>query len=105
MLDTGFTYQNGNLDLHLHTNASKLSWEQRFNIAHGVAQGLVYLHKETGFGRVLHCDLKSSNILLDEDFDAHISDFGIARMISTEIDRGVSMSGMQGSIGYVAPGM
>ena len=96
---------NGNLDLHLHTNASNLSWEQRFNIAHGVAQGLVYLHKETGFGRILHCDLKPSNILLDEDFEAHISDFGIARMISSEIDRGVSMSGMQGSIGYVAPGM
>ena len=96
---------NGNLDLHLHTNASKLSWEQRFNIAHGVAQGLVYLHKETGFGRVLHCDLKPSNILLDEDFEAHISDFGIARMTSSEIEFAVSMSGMQGSIGYVAPGM
>ena len=96
---------NGNLDLHLHTNASKLSWEQRFNIAHGVAQGLVYLHKETGFGRVLHCDLKPSNILLDEDFEAHISDFGIARMINSEIDRAVSMSAMQGSIGYMAPGI
>ena len=96
---------NGNLDLHLHTHTSNLSWDQRFNIALGVAQGLVYLHEETGFGRVLHCDLKPSNILLDEDFEAHISDFGIARMISSEIDRGVSMSGMQGSIGYVAPGM
>ena len=96
---------NGNLDLHLHTNASKLSWEQRFNIAHGVAQGLVYLHKETGFGRVLHCDLKPSNILLDEDFEAHISDFGIARMTSSEMEFAVSMSGMQGSIGYVAPGI
>ena len=96
---------SGNLDLHLHTNESTLSWEQRFNIAHGVAQGLVYLHKETGFGRVLHCDLKPSNILLDEDFGAHISDFGIARMINSEIDRDVSMSSMQGSIGYVAPGM
>ena len=96
---------NGNLDLHLHTNVSKLSWEQRFNIAHGVAQGLVYLHKETGFGRVLHCDLKPSNILLDEDFEAHISDFGIARLTSSEMEFAVSMSGMQGSIGYVAPGI
>ena len=96
---------NGNLDLHLHTHTSNLSWDQRFNIALGVAHGLVYLHEETGFGRVLHCDLKPSNILLDEDFEAHISDFGIARMTSSEIEFAVSMSGMQGSIGYMAPGI
>ena len=96
---------NGNLDLHLHSHTSNLSWDQRFNIALGVAQGLVYLHEETGFGRVLHCDLKPSNILLDEDFEAHISDFGIARMTISDIEFAVSMSGMQGSIGYVAPGI
>jgi LRR receptor-like serine/threonine-protein kinase FLS2 len=95
---------NGNLDLHLHSPASELSWEQRLKIALGVAHGLVYLHNETGFGQVLHCDLKPSNILLDDDFEPHISDFGISRMIFSDADKSVSVDGMQGSIGYAAPG-
>lgn len=95
---------NGNLDLHLHSPASELSWERRLKIALGVAHGLVYLHNETGFGRVLHCDLKPSNVLLDDDFEPHISDFGISRMIFSDADKSVSVDGMQGSIGYAAPG-
>ena len=69
---------NGNLDLHLHAATPRLSWEHRLKIALGVAHGLVYLHNETGFGQVLHCNLKPSNILLDEEFEPHISDFGIS---------------------------
>lgn len=94
---------NGNLDMHLYKDACFLSWGCRFNIALGVAHGLVYLHDETGFGQVLHCDLKPSNILLDEDFEPHISDFGIARLITSKKDSSASGSVLRGSIGYVAP--
>jgi serine/threonine protein kinase len=82
-----------------------LSWERRLRIALGVAHGLAYLHTNTGFGQVLHCDLKPTNILLDHDFDPRIADFGISRLIVGNCSRPASMSAMHGgSIGYLAPG-
>ena len=96
---------NGNLDLHLHAAIPVLSWEHQLKIALGVAHGLVYLHNETGFSQVLHCDLKPSNILLDEDVEPHIRDFGISRVTSSEVNKSVSVTAIQGSIGYVVPGM
>lgn len=94
---------NGNLDMHLYKDPCNLSWSDRLNIAIGVAHGLVYLHDNTGVGQVLHCDLKPSNILLDEDCEPHISDFGIARLISSRKDGCSSEPILRGSIGYVAP--
>ena len=61
------------------TKKSLLNWKKRFNIIEGIAQGLLYLHKYSRL-RVIHRDLKASNVLLDEDMNPKISDFGLARI-------------------------
>ena len=60
------------------TKKSLLNWKKCFNIIEGIAQGLVYLHKYSRL-RVIHRDLKTSNILLDEEMNPKISDFGMAK--------------------------
>ena len=57
----------------------EIDWPKRYNIIQGIARGLLYLHRDSLL-RVVHRDLKVSNILLDEKMDPKISDFGLARM-------------------------
>ncbi|XP_050250599.1 probable LRR receptor-like serine/threonine-protein kinase At3g47570 isoform X2 [Quercus robur] len=102
---------NGSLDTWLHLKIDKedhsgvLSLRQRLNIAIDVACALDYLHNHS-MQPIIHCDLKPSNILLDNDMIAHLSDFGLARLLSTVTDssqKQTSTIGIKGSIGYAAP--
>ncbi|XP_058772645.1 probable LRR receptor-like serine/threonine-protein kinase At3g47570 [Vicia villosa] len=103
--------KNGSLEQWLHPeilNAElpkKLDLTHRLNIITDVASALHYLHQECE-QLVLHCDLKPSNVLLDDDMIAHVSDFGIARLVST-IDgnslKDTSTIGIKGTVGYAPP--
>ncbi|KAL6142311.1 hypothetical protein ACLB2K_060594 [Fragaria x ananassa] len=93
---------NGSLDaLIFHPNDKfLLSWKQRSNILKGIASGLLYLHEEWE-QVVIHRDVKSSNVLIDEDLNARLSDFGLARLYDHgEISH---TTGVVGTIGYIAP--
>ncbi|XVF12384.1 hypothetical protein REPUB_Repub08aG0112900 [Reevesia pubescens] len=94
--------ENGSLWdlLHGPSKKVKLDWETRLKIAVGAAQGLAYLHHDCN-PRIIHRDVKSSNILVDEDFEAHLSDFGIAKCIPTTKTHASTY--VLGTIGYIDP--
>ena len=97
---------NGSLEKFIYKenplNANRqLGWEALYKIAVGIARGLEYLHRGCNT-RILHFDIKPHNILLDENFCPKISDFGLAKICPRE-ESVISMLGVRGTAGYIAP--
>ncbi|VVA35917.1 PREDICTED: G-type lectin S-receptor [Prunus dulcis] len=78
-----------------------LNWDMRFNVILGIARGLLYLHQDSRL-RIIHRDLKTSNILLGEDMNPKISDFGLARIFGGN-ETAANTSRVVGTYGYMAP--
>ncbi|KAG6787638.1 hypothetical protein POTOM_003681 [Populus tomentosa] len=78
----------------------KPSWYQRTQIALGTGKGLLYLHEECST-QIIHCDIKPQNILLDDSYNARISDFGLAKLLM--INQTHTKTNIRGTKGYVAP--
>ncbi|CAM6117430.1 unnamed protein product [Calypogeia fissa] len=94
---------NGSLYQHLHNSTpgeTVLTWSRRLKIVSGVATALAFLHDEW-VQRVIHRDVKSSNIMLDHDFYARLGDFGLAR--AAEHDKELLCTEVAGTRGYLAP--
>ncbi|KMT18927.1 hypothetical protein BVRB_2g030270 [Beta vulgaris subsp. vulgaris] len=81
-------------------NDCLLDWPTRFNIAVGTAKGLAYLHEDCEV-KIVHCDIKPENVLLDEHFEAKVSDFGLAKLMSREQSH--VFTTLRGTRGYLAP--
>ncbi|CAH9094298.1 unnamed protein product [Cuscuta epithymum] len=101
--------KNGSLDQFLFPSSSSeskplcLNWQQRYNIALGTARGIAYLHEECR-DCIIHCDIKPENILLDEGYNAKVSDFGLAKLINSKQQiKDRTLTSIRGTRGYFAP--
>nr|XP_023892512.1 putative receptor-like protein kinase At4g00960 isoform X1 [Quercus suber] len=94
---------NGSLDRFIFDpiKRAQLNWEKRFQTIGGIARGLLYLHEDSQL-RIIHRDLKASNILLDASMNPKISDFGMARLFQLDQTQGKT-SRIVGTYGYMPP--
>ncbi|KAL9666268.1 hypothetical protein QQ045_000594 [Rhodiola kirilowii] len=92
---------NGTLEHHLHGKGMPvLEWTKRMKIALGAARGLAYLHEDC-HPKIIHRDIKSANILLDDSFEAQVADFGLAKL--TDDNNTHVSTRVMGTFGYMAP--
>ncbi|ESR41063.1 hypothetical protein CICLE_v10027475mg [Citrus x clementina] len=92
--------RNGSLGNLLFRAEQRLSWSERRRIALEIMEGLHYLHDECET-RIIHCDIKPHNILMDESWKAKISDFGLSKLLKTDQTRTYTV--LRGTRGYTAP--
>ncbi|KAJ0972115.1 hypothetical protein J5N97_020074 [Dioscorea zingiberensis] len=93
---------NGSLNALLHDDKVLLDWESRYRIALGAGQGLAYLHHGCN-PPIIHRDIKSNNILISQQLEACIADFGLAKTINHQSQQAKFNSIVAGSFGYIAP--
>ncbi|XP_020230292.2 G-type lectin S-receptor-like serine/threonine-protein kinase SD2-5 [Cajanus cajan] len=94
---------NGSLDKWIfkkHKEEFVLDWDARYNIALGTAKGLAYLHQDCD-SKIIHCDIKPENVLLDDNFLVKVSDFGLAKLMTREQSH--VFTTLRGTRGYLAP--
>lgn len=94
---------NGSLDRWIFKRNREeplLDWGTRFNIAVGTAKGLAYLHEDCD-AKIVHCDIKPENVLIDDNFLAKVSDFGLAKLMTREQSH--VFTTLRGTRGYLAP--
>ncbi|KAI4337315.1 hypothetical protein L6164_015748 [Bauhinia variegata] len=94
---------NGSLDQWIFKKKEGeflLDWDTRFNIALGTAKGLAYLHEDCD-SKIVHCDIKPENVLLDDHFHAKVSDFGLVKLMNREQSH--VFTTLRGTRGYLAP--
>ncbi|KAJ6890444.1 cysteine-rich receptor-like protein kinase 26 [Populus alba x Populus x berolinensis] len=94
---------NGSLDKIIFDpiKSTQLNWETRYRIISGIARGILYLHEDSHL-RIIHRDLKASNVLLDEEMNPKVSDFGLARQFQPDQTQRIT-SRVAGTYGYMAP--
>ncbi|XP_062161105.1 cysteine-rich receptor-like protein kinase 10 isoform X3 [Alnus glutinosa] len=94
---------NKSLDYFLYDpqRQGQLDWSKRYKIIKGIARGILYLHEDSRL-RIIHRDLKSSNVLLDGDMNPKISDFGLAKLFEIDQTRGHTRR-IAGTLGYMPP--
>ncbi|KAF4377016.1 hypothetical protein G4B88_027655 [Cannabis sativa] len=91
---------HGSLSNFLFKSETKPHWNDRVKIALGIARGILYLHEDCE-NKIIHCDINPNNILIDENRDAKIADFGLAKLLMPDQTR--THTGIRGTRGFVAP--